>query len=194
MFPALTEDCLDRRAAVSKTARSGFDSCLSRQFGDVSRWLTPTGACARALQSASPRYTRGSPVAEIKTIIPVEPAPGKPAAAPPVSVIVPAGALPETPILAVIEPAAQPVTVVSKAAHKLGIADFLDTYAAPEWRFAHKLWTVRIAIFWAIFGGLWVALPAFQNFLPAFWFAVACVGFSLAILFARLTNQPGLPA
>ena len=133
-------------------------------------------------------------MAEIKTIKPVETTAGKPVKAEAVTVIVPSGALPETAVVAMIEPAPQPVTVISIAAHKVGITEFLDEYAAPEWRLAHKLWTVRIAIFWAIFGGLWVAVPAFQNYLPAFWFACVCVGFSLAILFARLTNQPGLPA
>ncbi len=70
---------------------------------------------------------------------------------------------------------------------------FLDRYAVANWRFAHRLWSVRIAIFWAILGGLWVALPAFQSFLPPVAFAALCVAFSLAILFARLTNQKGIP-
>jgi hypothetical protein len=61
---------------------------------------------------------------------------------------------------------------------------------APLW---HRLWSVRIAIFWAILGGLWVALPAFQVYIHPVVFAVICVGFSLAILFARVTKQPGLP-
>lgn len=61
---------------------------------------------------------------------------------------------------------------------------------APLW---HRLWSVRIAICWAIFGGLWTALPAFQAYFPPLLFAAICIGFSLAILFARMTNQPGLP-
>lgn len=73
------------------------------------------------------------------------------------------------------------------------MTDWLDKYAAPEWRIAHKLWSVRIAILWAVVAGLWVALPAFQGWLHPVPFALICVGFSLAILFARLTNQPGLP-
>jgi len=48
-------------------------------------------------------------------------------------------------------------------------------------------------VFWAIFGGLWVALPAFQAWLHPIVFAMLCVAASLAILFARLTHQPGLP-
>ena len=75
----------------------------------------------------------------------------------------------------------------------MSIAALLDQHAAPEWRVAHKLWSVRIALFWAVVAGLWVALPAFQGYVPPVPFALLCVGFSLAICVARLTNQPGLP-
>ena len=73
------------------------------------------------------------------------------------------------------------------------VADVLDKVAAPDWRIAHKMWSVQLSVVWAIVGGLWAALPAFQNWMPPIAFACTCVGFSLAILFARLTNQPGLP-
>jgi hypothetical protein len=73
------------------------------------------------------------------------------------------------------------------------IADWLDAHAAPEWRLAHRLRSVQIAVFWAVLGGLWIALPAFQSYLSPVRFAMACVGFSLAICFARLTGQKGLP-
>lgn len=63
----------------------------------------------------------------------------------------------------------------------------------PQWRVAHRMWSVRLAVLWAIVGGLWVALPAFQGYLPPVPFALLCVAFSLLILLARLTNQPGLP-
>ena len=43
------------------------------------------------------------------------------------------------------------------------IADWLDEHAAPEWRLAHRLRSVQIALFWAVVGGLWMALPAFQS-------------------------------
>jgi hypothetical protein len=52
---------------------------------------------------------------------------------------------------------------------------------------------VQISVFWAVVGGLWVALPAFEAYVDPKWFAVIAVGFSLLILFARLTNQKGLP-
>lgn len=64
----------------------------------------------------------------------------------------------------------------------------LDADAA-QW---HKLWSVRIALFWGAFSGLWVAWPAFQGFMPPLYFAGSCIAFSLAITVARLTNQPGL--
>ena len=73
------------------------------------------------------------------------------------------------------------------------IAMWLDEHAAPEWRLAHRLRSVQIGLFWAIVGGLWVALPAFQSYLSPFRFACISVGFSVAILFARFTGQKGLP-
>ena len=73
------------------------------------------------------------------------------------------------------------------------IADWLDEHAAPEWQLAHRLRSVQIGLFWAVVGGLWVALPAFQSYLSPFRFATISVGFSIAILFARFTAQKGLP-
>jgi len=70
---------------------------------------------------------------------------------------------------------------------------FLDRFLIAQWRVAHRLWSVRVAVLWAIVGGLWAALPAFQGFLPPVPFALLCVGFSLALLVARLTHQQGLP-
>jgi hypothetical protein len=73
------------------------------------------------------------------------------------------------------------------------VASFLDRNATPEWRQAHKLWSVQLSVFWAVVGGLWVAVPVFQGMVTPFVFVCLCVGMSLLILFARLTNQPGLP-
>ena len=73
------------------------------------------------------------------------------------------------------------------------VAAVLDKVAAPDWRLAHRFWSVQLSIVWAIVGGLWVSLPAFQSWLPPIHFALVCIAFSLAILFARLTNQVGLP-
>jgi hypothetical protein len=73
------------------------------------------------------------------------------------------------------------------------IAAWLDEHAAPEWRIAARLRSVQVSMFWAVVGGLWAALPAFQSYVPPVKFALLCVGFSLAILFARFTGQKGLP-
>ncbi len=62
----------------------------------------------------------------------------------------------------------------------------------PEWRLAHRFWSVRIAIFWSIVAGLYVALPAFYGFVSPVTFALISIGFSVAICIARLTHQPGL--
>lgn len=56
----------------------------------------------------------------------------------------------------------------------------------------HGLWSIRIALFWAVVCGLYVAIPAFQSYVDAPLFAVICIVFSLAICIARITNQPGL--
>ena len=57
----------------------------------------------------------------------------------------------------------------------------------------HQMWSFRIAVMWAIVSGLWIALPAFEFYLPPIAYAFTCIGFSLAILVARVTHQPGLP-
>lgn len=84
-------------------------------------------------------------------------------------------------------------TVPSLANKRHEVAAWLDEHAAPQWRVAHRLRSVQISIFWAVVGGLWIALPSFQQYLSPFRFAEIAVGFSLAILFARLTGQKGLP-
>ena len=73
------------------------------------------------------------------------------------------------------------------------VAAILDKVAAPDWRLSHHMWSVQLSVLWAVIGGLWISLPAFQTWLTPIPFACTCVAFSLAILFARLTNQPGLP-
>jgi hypothetical protein len=60
------------------------------------------------------------------------------------------------------------------------------------WRLVLRLWSIRLAIFWGAVCGLYVALPAFADMIPPIWFALACVGMSVAIVIARITKQPGL--
>ena len=73
------------------------------------------------------------------------------------------------------------------------MALWMDAHAAPEWRIAHRLRSVQITLFWAVLGGAWVALPSFQSELTSMHMLMISVGFSLAIAFARLTGQKGLP-
>ena len=73
------------------------------------------------------------------------------------------------------------------------VAAVLDKVATPDWRYLHKFWSVQLSMVWAVIGGLWIALPAFQSWLTPIPFACVCVAFSLLILLARATNQPGLP-
>ena len=73
------------------------------------------------------------------------------------------------------------------------LAEWLDAHDAPEWRIAHRLRSVQIALFWAVLGGAWVALPSFQQYLTPFHMMFISVGFSVAIMFARFTGQKGLP-
>lgn len=62
----------------------------------------------------------------------------------------------------------------------------------PEWKQAHKLWSIRIALFWAGVSGLYYALPAFTEYFSPINFALLCVGFSLALCIARVTHQTGV--
>jgi len=72
------------------------------------------------------------------------------------------------------------------------IKAWLDKFADPDWRSAHKMWSVRISLFWAGLSGLWVALPAFQGVVDPFVFVILCIVVSMVVCIARLTNQQGL--
>jgi hypothetical protein len=62
----------------------------------------------------------------------------------------------------------------------------------PEIAHWRAIWSVRLAISWAVVSGAYMALPAFSGLVSPFAFAALCIGFSLAMLFARLTHQPGI--
>lgn len=72
------------------------------------------------------------------------------------------------------------------------IAKLLDLYADPQWRQAHKFWSIQLSFFWAVVSGLWVFIPALQGLLSVQHFLYVCVGMACLICAARLTNQPGL--
>lgn len=56
---------------------------------------------------------------------------------------------------------------------------------------AHKLWSIRTALFWGAVCGLYAAWPAFQGAIPAPVFAGASVLMCMSIAGARVLKQPG---
>lgn len=77
------------------------------------------------------------------------------------------------------------------------VVAWLDAHADPNWRLFFRLHSVRVTFFvsafWAVIAGMWIALPAFVYWFPPPVFMLISVGFSLAIMVARFTKQPGLP-
>jgi hypothetical protein len=69
---------------------------------------------------------------------------------------------------------------------------WLIQHLDPDWKVAHKLWSIRVALFWMLVMGAYMALPAFQDWMPAPYFAGLCIFGTLTIGIARLTNQPGV--
>jgi hypothetical protein len=63
----------------------------------------------------------------------------------------------------------------------------------PDWKFAHKFWSIQISIVGAILSGAWVALPAFQYIVPPREFVLLSIAVSVAVVVARMIDQPNLP-
>ena len=55
-----------------------------------------------------------------------------------------------------------------------------------------RLWSIRVALFWAAVCGLYGALPALQEIIPAAWFIGLSVFMNMTIVVARITKQPGV--
>ena len=70
--------------------------------------------------------------------------------------------------------------------------DWLAQRLDRDARLWHKLWSVRLSLFWAALSGLWVAVPALQGYVSPNAFALVCVAFALVICLARIYKQPGL--
>lgn len=68
----------------------------------------------------------------------------------------------------------------------------LNKILVDGWQRAHKLWSVRLAIFWGAVNGLYIALPGFIGTVKATHFAAVSIAFSIMMVIARLTKQPGL--
>ncbi len=62
----------------------------------------------------------------------------------------------------------------------------------PDWKVAHKLWSLRIAFFWMLMQGLYMWLPALQDYISLYHFLGVCILFTFLIGVGRLTKQPGL--
>lgn len=65
-----------------------------------------------------------------------------------------------------------------------------------NWRKAHKLWSIRVAlsgvVFWSALSGLWIIWPAFVERVPLWFYAIGGVLMSVALGIARSFKQPGL--
>ncbi len=69
---------------------------------------------------------------------------------------------------------------------------WLFKHLDPDFKVAHKLWSVRLALFWMVVMGAYMALPAFQDRVTPEHFLGLCIFGTLTIGIARLTKQPGL--
>lgn len=62
----------------------------------------------------------------------------------------------------------------------------------PDWRHAHRLWSIRLALFWGAFNGAVLALAAFVDHInPWLFLALNTAGYAV-IAGARVLRQPGL--
>jgi hypothetical protein len=62
----------------------------------------------------------------------------------------------------------------------------------PEWRTAHQLWSVRVAIFWTLVKAIASIWFAFAGYIPLSWLVAGSIFIELSLLAARLTKQPGI--
>ena len=72
------------------------------------------------------------------------------------------------------------------------LARFLDRHAVPEWRRAHHLWSVQIAVVWTCVQTAYACLPYFADLLGPLRLSLLSIAFAVLLLLARLTHQPGL--
>lgn len=62
----------------------------------------------------------------------------------------------------------------------------------PDWRNAHKLFSMQVTFFWTVVTALYMALPAFTALVSPWTFLGLCIFFGVLIMVARMTNQPGV--
>jgi len=59
----------------------------------------------------------------------------------------------------------------------------------PDWKVAHKLWSVQLSVLAAILNGVWMATPVLQGYVPPLHFFIINIGLSLAVVACRLIDQ-----
>ena len=75
---------------------------------------------------------------------------------------------------------------------------FLDQHLIEDWRFKlTRLWTLRVALFWAALSAFAAVYPFFgglvpQAFWPMFLFALSNVFLCVVIMIARMAKQKGV--
>ena len=60
----------------------------------------------------------------------------------------------------------------------------------PDWKYAHKFFSIQISIVGGILCGLWIALPAMQVLFPPREYVAFCIAVSVAVVVARMVDQP----
>jgi uncharacterized membrane protein YhhN len=70
--------------------------------------------------------------------------------------------------------------------------EWIKQHLIRDWRFATRLWSMRLALFWAGVSGLFAVWPELGGAVPAPIFACCSVVMSIALMAARLTKQKGL--
>ena len=68
----------------------------------------------------------------------------------------------------------------------------LDRYLIADWRRAHRFWSNRIAVFWALFSVLWLLMPALEEIVAPQDFVIFSAFMSLVFVWARITRQKGM--
>ena len=60
----------------------------------------------------------------------------------------------------------------------------------PDWKQAHKFYSIQISLIGGVLSGAWVAVPAFQYLLPPREFAILSILVSVLVVVSRILDQP----
>lgn len=73
------------------------------------------------------------------------------------------------------------------------IRDAAGRHVIDNWRdILRRAWSIRLAVFWGAVSGVAAAWPALDEVVPTRLFVAGSVVFSVALVVARLTKQPGM--